>query len=167
MAEPLVPNAVVNVCTNCIPVSGRLPRQWTQDGVHVVVREIPCSGKIDAQYLMHALEGVTHGVCVVACPQGDCHLSQGNCRAEVRVRTVRQLLAEIGLEPERAELLHFSADDSLAELDSMVRGAVQRLDELVRRPVEEEALVAAESVEDTGDWAAQRDSEAERAVNAA
>jgi coenzyme F420-reducing hydrogenase delta subunit len=136
MAEPVTPNAVVNVCRNCIPAAGHLPHQWSQHGLHVVVREIPCSGKIDSQYLLHAIDGVTHGVCVVACANGDCHLGEGNCRAEVRIRNVRRLLSEVGLEPERAELLHCSAQEPLSKIERAVRNAVQRLSTLRGIPVE-------------------------------
>jgi coenzyme F420-reducing hydrogenase delta subunit len=101
----------------------------------VLVREIPCSGKIDAQYLLHALEGVTHGLCVVACPKGDCHFHEGSCRAEVRIRTIRRLLAEMGLEPERAELLHCSPEEPFSKLEQSVRTAVRRLSALGRIPV--------------------------------
>jgi heterodisulfide reductase subunit A2 len=92
-----------------------------------MVREIPCSGKVDAEYVLHALDGVTHGVCVVACKKGECHLGQGNCRAEVRIRNIRRLLSEIGLEPERAELLHCSAQEPLSNIERAVRDAVERL----------------------------------------
>jgi F420-non-reducing hydrogenase iron-sulfur subunit len=93
----------------------------------VLVREVPCSGKMDGQYLCHALEGGARGVCVVACPKGECHLAQGNYRAEVRIRTVQRLLTEIGLEPERAELLHISPEDPPEKLVEQVRGAVERI----------------------------------------
>jgi F420-non-reducing hydrogenase iron-sulfur subunit len=135
MPEPVTPNAVVNVCRNCIPAAGHLPHQWTQGGLHVLVREIPCSGKIDGQYMLHALEGVTHGLCVVACPMGGCHLGEGNCRAEVRIRMIRRLLAEMGLEPERAELLQCSPKEPFSKLEQSVRMAVQRLSALGRIPV--------------------------------
>jgi F420-non-reducing hydrogenase iron-sulfur subunit len=127
MAVGLSPDVIVYVCTNCMPQGGRLPRQWSQDGAHVLVREVPCSGKMDCQYLFHALEGGTRGVCVVACPKGECHLAQGNYRAEIRVRTVQRLLQEIGLEPQRAELLHGSAGDPPHEIERLVRGAVERI----------------------------------------
>jgi coenzyme F420-reducing hydrogenase delta subunit len=104
-----------------------LPRQWDQDGAKVLVREVPCSGKIDAQYLFHALEAGGRGICVIACPKGECHLAQGNYRAEIRIRTVQRLLAEINIEPERAELVHGSADDSPEQLEQLVRGAVGRI----------------------------------------
>ncbi len=127
MPEVLCPDVVVYVCTNSIPGGQRLPQQWSQDGAHILVREVPCSGKMDGQYLLHALEGGARGLCVVACPKGECRLAQGNYRAEIRVRTLRRLLAEIGLEPERAELMHYGAEDAPQELEQLVRGAVERI----------------------------------------
>jgi coenzyme F420-reducing hydrogenase delta subunit len=125
--EPVSPDIAVYVCTNCFSPPGRLPRQWTQGDAHVLVREVPCSGKMDAQYLLHALEGGARGLCVVACPKGQCQLSQGNYRAEIRVGTIRRLLAEMGAEPERAELVHCSADDPPDRLRQVVREAVERI----------------------------------------
>jgi len=125
--QPVCPDVIVYVCTNSIPAGGRLPRQWKHEGAHVLVQEVPCSGKMDAQYLLHALEGGTRGLCVVACPKGECQLAQGNYRAEVRIGTIRRLLAEIGLEPERAELLHGSSDDPFERFNGLVRDAVRRI----------------------------------------
>jgi F420-non-reducing hydrogenase iron-sulfur subunit len=135
MAEPVSPDVIVNVCRNAEAKGGRLPRQWRQDGLHVLVREIPCSGKIDAQYLFHALESGLHGVCIVACLKGNCSLAQGNYRAEVRIRTVKRLLAEIGIEPERAELLHCSPDDPIDRLEGQVRQLVERFGALGPSPL--------------------------------
>jgi len=132
MAKPMCPDVIVYVCHNCIPDGGRLPPQWKQDGAHVLMREVPCSGKTDGQYLFRALEAGVHGLCVVACPKGECTLSEGNYRAEIRIRTVRRLLAEIGLEPDRAELLHCSPNDPPERLGELVRGAVRRFCELSR-----------------------------------
>ena len=127
MPELLSPDLVVYVCTNCLPQGMHLPRQWHVDGARILVREVPCSGKMDAQYLLHGLEGGTRGCCVVACPLGKCHLAQGNYRAEVRVHTIQRLLAEIGLERERVELLHVSPDDEPRRTEELVRGAVRRI----------------------------------------
>ncbi len=135
MAVALSPDVVVYLCTNCIPQGARLPRQWSQDGVQVLLREVPCSGKMDGQYLFHALEGGGRGICVVACPKGDCHFVQGNYRAELRVATVQRLLIEIGLEPQRAELLHASADDPPEQLDQLLRDAVARISALGKSPL--------------------------------
>ena len=142
MAESVCPDVVVYLCRNCIPQGGRLSPQWRQQGAHVLVREVPCSGKVDAQYLFHALEAGCKGLCVVACPEGECTLAEGNYRAEVRIRTVRRLLAEIGLEPARAELLHASPDDPPERLNQLVREAVARFCALGESPMRQEPVAA-------------------------
>ena len=135
MAEPMRPDVIVFVCTNTIPKGRPLPRQWEQDGAHVLVREVPCSGKMDGQYLLNAIEGGVRGLCVFACPKGECQLAQGNYRAEVRIGTIRRLLAEIGLEPERAELLHHGLDDEADRFEQSVRDAVSRICALGESPL--------------------------------
>jgi len=45
------------------------------------------------------------------------------------------LLKEIGLEPERVELVHTSADDSFEQFEQVVRGAVGRICALGESPV--------------------------------
>jgi len=126
MVSQAVPEVIVYVCKNCLPESGRLPVQWTEAGMHVRVREIPCSGKIDAQYLLHALEGGAHGVCVLTCSKGECTLTQGNYRAEIRIRMVQRLLEEIGLDPQRAEIINCPQDQSLDYIKDVINDVVHR-----------------------------------------
>ena len=140
MAGVPSPEVVVYVCNRSIP-QGAAPRpQWKRDGVRVVVHTVPCSGKMDGQYLLHALEGGARGLCIVACPKGECHLGQGNYRAEVRLRTIRRLLGEAGLKPERAELLHCSPNDSPGQFDDLLRGAVERICALGESPIRAAAV---------------------------
>ena len=56
MPEPLVPSVVVNICHNCIPEAAALPRQWRQDTALVVVRELPCTGKLDHSALIKIID---------------------------------------------------------------------------------------------------------------
>ncbi|MCX5769991.1 MAG: hydrogenase iron-sulfur subunit [Candidatus Hydrogenedentes bacterium] len=126
--EPHDPGILIYVCRQCMAARprlpherGSLPRQWEHLGVHVLVKELPCSGKTDPEYLFGALEAGARGLLVVTCPKGECRLSQGNYRAEIRVRTVQRLLAEIGVEPERVVLAHCGPAD---DLGAMVDGAV-------------------------------------------
>ena len=135
MTERVSKDVVVYLCHNCIPGGEKLPRQWRQDGAHVLAQEIPCSGKIDVQYLFHAFESGIRGICVVACPNGECSLAQGNYRAEVRVKTVQRLLEEIGMEPQRIELLHVSPDDNPAHLESIIRETIDRFCALGNSPI--------------------------------
>ncbi|MEW6720117.1 MAG: hydrogenase iron-sulfur subunit [Thermodesulfobacteriota bacterium] len=127
MSVALTPDVIVYLCANCLPQGANLPRQWEQDGARVVVREIPCSGRMDGRYLMRAMEGGARGFCVVGCPKGDCTLSEGNYRAEIRVRTIGRLLEEIGLSAERAQMVHFSPNDPPRRLEQLVRDTVGRI----------------------------------------
>jgi len=132
MSESLDAGVCVFICRQRVSEGGRLPRQWTQDGVHVQVKELPCSGKTDAQYLFHALESGARGLLVVACPQGECRLAQGNYRAEIRIRTVRRLLAEIGMDPERVALIRCGSVD---DLEGLVRDEVDKFRILGESPI--------------------------------
>ena len=156
MAEPLVPDVAVNICQKCVGEAASLPRQWKQAGTLVTVRELPCSGKVDVQYLLHALEGVRHGVCVVACPPGKCRLAQGNHRAQMRVETARRLLAEIGLQPERAQLLYYSSEQPRAQLEQAIRETVQQLAALGPSPLHSSARssvsIPSRTTERGDDW---------------
>ena len=135
VASSYAPEVVIYVCGNCHSPDGRLPRQWRQDGLQVLVHPVPCSGKVDGQYLFHALEAGAAGLCVVACPKGECTLAQGNYRAEVRVRTVQRLLSEIGFDGRRARLVYCSPNDPPQHLESLVRGAVSEISMLGANPV--------------------------------
>ena len=135
MARTTSPDVIVYVCCNSIPGGRRLPRQWTLRGAHVLVREVPCSSKNDGQYLLRALEGGVRGLCVVTCPKGRCQLAQGNYLAEIRVGTIRGLLAEIGLQRNRVELVRCSPDDSFEQFEQAVHDAVERICALGENPV--------------------------------
>jgi coenzyme F420-reducing hydrogenase delta subunit len=100
---------------------------------------------MDAQYLLHALEGGAHGLCVVACAKGHCQLAQGNYRAEIRIGTIRRLLAEIGLEPERARLLHGAPDEPADRLHEAVREVVGEICALGPSPMRGGAEEAVEA----------------------
>jgi F420-non-reducing hydrogenase iron-sulfur subunit len=124
---PSVPDILVYLCKNCVPEGGKLPAQWSEAGLHVRVKEIPCSGKIDVQYVLHSLEGGVRGVCVVTCPSGECTLTQGNYRAEIRVKTVQRLLSEIGDDPQRAGLIQCPPDATLEQIKGLIGDAVRQV----------------------------------------
>lgn len=139
MDNPLAPCVIVTLCRNCIPDGSRLPRQWDQDGVHVLVRINPCSGKTEMTYLFRALQQEATGHCVVTCPNGDCRLSQGNQRARLRVETTRRLLTEIGMDKELIQIMECPKDLSAEEFENRVRTMVSRV-ALHSNGVESEAL---------------------------
>jgi coenzyme F420-reducing hydrogenase delta subunit len=122
------PDVLVFVCANCMPVAEKLPRQWLTGNSTVQLKEFPCSGKVDGQYMMHALEGGARGICLVTCPKGECRLAEGNLRADVRVQTAKRLMEEVGLESDRLELLTCNGNGASPEIMSkLIKDAACRL----------------------------------------
>lgn len=77
----------------------------------VRVLRLPCTGKIEVNYLLAAFERGVDGVMVAGCLEGGCHFQEGNLRARRRVERAQQLLKEIGLEPERIKMFNLSSAD--------------------------------------------------------
>jgi len=78
---------------------------------NVKIVRIPCTGKVDALYLLKALENGVDGVYVAGCMEGDCHFLRGNLRAKKRVGYVKSILEDIGVHPDRVEMYNLSAAD--------------------------------------------------------
>lgn len=69
----------------------------------------PCTGRLEANYFMKALENGADGVFVAGCMEGGCHFIEGNLRARERVNYIRKILTEIGIEKERLRMVNVSA----------------------------------------------------------
>ncbi len=88
---------------------------------------VPCTGKVDVQHMLRALEKGADGVCVIGCMEGDCHYKTGNLRARKRVEQVQKLLNTIGLQGERAQMYNLSSSDAplfvkyAEEMDERIR----------------------------------------------
>jgi F420-non-reducing hydrogenase iron-sulfur subunit len=76
---------------------------------NVKIIRVPCSGKVDTVHLMQAIKGGADGVYVAGCLEGDCHFKSGNAKAARRVAYVKRLLNDVGIEPERIEMIMMSA----------------------------------------------------------
>ncbi len=76
---------------------------------NVRVLRLPCTGKIEIDYILAAFERGVDGVIVAGCLEGGCHFLEGNLRARKRVERAQEMLAEIGLEPERLEMYNLSS----------------------------------------------------------
>ena len=76
---------------------------------NVRIIRTPCTGRLETEYFMKALEKGADGVLVAGCLEGGCHFVEGNLCAKRRVNYTRDLLLEIGLEPERIRMVNISA----------------------------------------------------------
>jgi len=73
---------------------------------NIKMTRVPCTGKLEVVTLLKAFEEGADGVYVVGCPAEGCHNLQGSQRAARRVQAVRDALAELDVEPERAKMYH-------------------------------------------------------------
>ena len=75
----------------------------------IKIINVPCTGRVDIIHLLKAIEDGADGVYVAGCLEGDCHYISGNLKAKKRVRRVKEILKELGVEPERVEMYNLSA----------------------------------------------------------
>ncbi|UCD91635.1 MAG: hydrogenase iron-sulfur subunit, partial [Methanobacteriota archaeon] len=81
--------------------------------VQFKILRLPCSGKVEVQYLLKAIELGADGVMVIGCKDGNCNYKNGSERARKRVEEAKRLLKEIGLDDTRLEMFNISS--SLAD----------------------------------------------------
>lgn len=70
---------------------------------------VPCAGKVDIDYIMHALAEGADGVVVMACYNGNCKSEKGSLYAKWRSANAQEMLAAIGVEKAR---IHFATTAS-------------------------------------------------------
>ncbi len=79
----------------------------------VKVVRVPCSGRVEPEFVVEALVNGADGVIVGGCHIGDCHYKEGNYKALRRFKLLRKLLTELGVEPERVRLEWISGSEGL------------------------------------------------------
>jgi len=114
---------------------------------NVRVLRLPCTGKIEVNYILAAFERGVDGVIVAGCLEGGCHFLEGNLRARKRVERARQLLSEIGLEPERLEMFNLSSAEG-PRFAAIVTEMSQRLARLGTSPLRPDHKTMEEGVQE-------------------
>ena len=67
---------------------------------------MPCTGRLQPEHLLRAIEAGADLVCIVACEENNCHFLEGSIRARRRGEYVQHMLEEIEVGGERIMLLH-------------------------------------------------------------
>jgi F420-non-reducing hydrogenase iron-sulfur subunit len=76
-------------------------------GIRII--RTPCTGRLEAEYFMKAIENGVDGVLIAGCLEGGCHFIDGNLFARKRVNAIRSLLEECGIDKERLRMVNVSA----------------------------------------------------------
>lgn len=101
---------------------------------NVKIIQLPCSGRVDILHLLRAIEDGADGVYVAGCLEGECHFLTGNIKAKKKVQYVKNVLEEIGVEPERVEMFNLSAGEG-PRFAEIAKEMVERIKELGPSPV--------------------------------
>ena len=133
------PKIVAFCCHYCAyaaaDLAGSLRLQYP---TNIRIVKIPCSGRLDTQHVLDAFEGGADGVMVAGCLEGDCHFQTGNLHAKRRVRWLRGLLKEIGLDGERLQMYNMSSAMG-GEFREAAMEMTERIKELGPSPLRREA----------------------------
>jgi coenzyme F420-reducing hydrogenase delta subunit len=101
--------------------------------------KLPCTGKLEVIHLLRAIEAGADGVYAAGCLEGECHYLKGNLWARKRINHVKELLAELGIEPERVEMFNMSSAMG-AKFAQVATDFTQLIKELGPNPVKREGV---------------------------
>ncbi|MFH2011350.1 MAG: hydrogenase iron-sulfur subunit [Pseudomonadota bacterium] len=105
--EPLIVGFFCHYCAYAsADLAGSMRLQYPPN---IRIIRTPCTGRLEIEYYLRAFENGADGVLVAGCLEGGCHFIEGNLVAKRRVNQTRNLLAEIGIEKERLQMVNISA----------------------------------------------------------
>jgi F420-non-reducing hydrogenase iron-sulfur subunit len=68
-----------------------------------------CSGRVDPSFVLRAFADGADGVVITGCWPADCHYRVQNVKALRRFLLLRRVVGQLGIEPERLQLVYASA----------------------------------------------------------
>jgi F420-non-reducing hydrogenase iron-sulfur subunit len=72
---------------------------------------VMCSGRVEPDFILKALDAGADGVLVLGCHPGDCHYLEGNYKTMRRFALLKKMLSQFGIEDERVRLEWVSASE--------------------------------------------------------
>jgi len=106
------PNIVAFCCNWCSYAGADLAgvsRYQYPPNIRVI--RVMCSGRVEPQFILRALELGADGVLICGCHIGDCHYIAGNEQAEKRMKMTADLLDILGIGRGRMRLEWISASE--------------------------------------------------------
>ncbi|MHB9091163.1 MAG: hydrogenase iron-sulfur subunit [Chloroflexota bacterium] len=124
------PQILAYCCTYCAYTAADLAGSMRlRYPPNVKIVKMPCTGKIDALYILRAFEHGADGVYVAGCHEGNCHFLEGNINAKRRVKHLKKVLDEIGIGGDRLEMFNMSAAEGprFAEVANLMTERIKAL----------------------------------------
>ncbi len=112
MGEEFEPNIIGFLCNWCSYAGADLAgTSRLRYPANIKTIRVMCSGRVDPVFILEAFKNGVDGVLIAGCHPGDCHYQSGNYKANRRVKLLKKLLEELGLEPERVRFEYVSASE--------------------------------------------------------
>lgn len=118
------PKILAFCCHYCAYASADLAgsmRLQYPPGIRII--RTPCTGRLEVEYYLKAIENGADGVLIAGCLEGGCHFINGNLIAKKRVNAIRDMLEECGIDKERLRMVNISA--------AMAKNLVEVIHEMV------------------------------------
>ena len=107
------PNIVAFLCNWCSYAGAdKAGGQKLQYPANIKTIRVMCSGRVDPDFVMKAFREGADGVMVLGCHPGDCHYRDGNLKAMKRMKLLKIMMAQFGIDPDRLILSWVSAGES-------------------------------------------------------
>lgn len=106
---------------------------------NVRIIRTPCTGRLEQEYYMKALEKGADGVFVAGCLEGGCHFIDGNLFAKKRVNAIREMLEECGIEKERLRMVNVSAAGAV-NLVKHINELVEEIKKIGPNPIRKKSI---------------------------
>jgi F420-non-reducing hydrogenase iron-sulfur subunit len=109
---------------------------------NIRIIRVMCSGRIDPAFVLEAFKDGADGVLVAGCHlPSDCHYISGNFKALRRITLLKNVLKDLGIEPERLRLEWISASEG-DKFATVVRDMVDEVKRLGPNPLAGKEVVA-------------------------
>jgi len=112
MSEEFEPNILGFLCNWCsyagadLAGTSRMKYPSNLKSIRVM-----CSGRVDPAFVLEALRIGVDGVLIAGCHPGDCHYQSGNYKTNRRIKLLKKLLEELGIDPRRVRFEYVSASE--------------------------------------------------------
>jgi coenzyme F420-reducing hydrogenase delta subunit len=107
--EPKIVGFLCNWCSYAGADLAGTSRTSYPTSVRVI--RVPCSGRVNPQFVLRAFQLGADGVLVAGCHPGDCHYSTGNYFTRRRFLLVKRFLDYLGIDQRRFRLRWISASE--------------------------------------------------------
>lgn len=130
--EPKIVGFLCNWCAYAGADLAGVSRMQYPPNIRII--RVMCSGRVDPSFILEALKEGADGVLVAGCHlPSDCHYISGNFKALRRIKLLKKVLEQFGIEPERVRLEWISASEG-DKFATVVKDMVERIQKIGPNP---------------------------------